>query len=315
MSARFPDRLFFRIKIQQPGVRGVFAPDQYQLIDFGRGRKLERFGSLLIDRPCPAADGLSPLLPDRWTGAHARYQRSSNRDGQWLPPGALPDTWIVRHEGLVLELRPTPFGHLGIFPEQAENWDWLSEHLRTAGARPRVLNLFAYTGGSTLVAAAAGAEVVHVDAAKNIVDWARRNAELSALGDASIRWISEDAATFVRRERKRGASYNAVILDPPSYGHGPKGQVWKIEQHLESLLTACGELMQAGPRLVLLTCHTTSFTPVGLRQILRTTCLRDRNDRIETRPLTLCTKTGRHLPSGLVARWASDPHRPPTTDH
>jgi 23S rRNA (cytosine1962-C5)-methyltransferase len=284
----------------------LFAPEQYQLIDFGRGRKLERFGSYVIDRPCPRAERLKPASPDRWNSAHSRYERLGDGDGQWLPPGALPTDWMVRHDRWAMEIRPTPFGHLGIFPEQAENWDWLTERLRAVGSKLRVLNLFAYTGGATLASAAAGAEVVHVDSAKNIVGWARRNAELSGLSGAPIRWISEDAQTFVGREVKRGIRYDAVILDPPSYGHGPKGQVWKIERHLKPLLSACGQLMQDSPKLFLLTCHTTSLTPAVLREILSRTCIPDGFERIEARPLMLRSADGRRLPSGTVARWGRE---------
>jgi 23S rRNA (cytosine1962-C5)-methyltransferase len=282
----------------------VFTPDQYQLIDFGRGRKLERFGPHVLDRTCPAAERLKPSLPNRWTEAEARFDRTDEGDGQWSPPDCLPDRWRIRHADWSFEVRPTPFGHVGLFPEQAENWDWLIQQLGAVSTAFRVLNLFAYTGGSTLAAATAGAETVHVDAAKNVVNWARRNAEQSALAGAPIRWICEDAATFVRRELRRGARYDALILDPPSYGRGPKGQVWKIDRHLEPLLDACGQLMQRRARLILLTCHTAGYSSNALRRLLARTCVAGNASQIEARMLTLSSSSGRQLPSGLVARWS-----------
>ena len=282
----------------------VFLPDQYTLIDFGGGRRLERFGEQLLDRPCAAADRRPMASPGRWRHATARYDRSEQGVGAWSPPGSLPAQWTVRHAEWVLELRPTPFGHIGLFPEQAENWDWLVAHVPPRGPRFKLLNLFAYTGGSTLAAASAGAEVTHVDAAKNVVAWARHNAALSGLADAPIRWITDDAVAFASRELRRGRSYDGVILDPPSYGHGPKGQPWKIERDLEPLLAVCGDLMHRQPQLVLLTCHTPSLEAADLRRLLGRTCA-DRPKRIEARPLAPRAIDGRQFPSGLVARFSS----------
>jgi 23S rRNA (cytosine1962-C5)-methyltransferase len=210
----------------------MFASDQYELVDFGMGRKLERFGAYLLDRPTLAAGDYVKRLPELWENVDARYTRTSGETGEWRGEVELPASWIIRHEPFALEIKPTPFGHLGVFPEQAENWDWIGERVHAFIAaherRPKVLNLFAYTGGSTLAAATAGAEVVHVDAAANTVAWARRNAEVSGLSDAPIRWIVEDARRFVDRELRRGNRYDMVIADPPAYGHGPKGETWQI---------------------------------------------------------------------------------------
>jgi len=280
----------------------VFLSEQYQLIDFGQGRKLERFGEYLVDRPCPAAERQRRASAPLWTAVAGRYEtQSDGRDG-WTAPLRLPPTWTIRHGTFAFELRPTPFGHLGVFPEQAENWDWIAGRLRSQPAACKALNLFAYTGGATLAAAAAGAHVVHVDAARNVVAWARRNAALSGLGDAPIRWISEDARLFVRRELRRGARYDAVILDPPSYGHGPKGQAWKIEHHLEPLLADCRELLRGGLGLVLLTCHTPGFALDDLRQLLARTCVQERPGRIEAKVLNIRSSAGQSLPSGMVVR-------------
>jgi 23S rRNA (cytosine1962-C5)-methyltransferase len=226
----------------------MFAPDQYELVDFGMGRKLERFGPYLLDRPALAAGDYVQRLPDLWQQADSRYARTSGETGEWRGKSDLPASWTIRHEPFALEIKPTPFGHLGVFPEQAENWDWIGERVRAFVAasperRPKVLNLFAYTGGSTLAAAAAGAEVVHVDAAANTVAWARRNAELSGLSAAPIRWIVEDARKFVDRERRRGNRYDMIIADPPAYGHGPKGESWQILRDWTTLFAAMSSLL------------------------------------------------------------------------
>ncbi len=281
----------------------MFFPDQYELIDFGCGRKLERFGQYVLDRPSVAADCPQIRHGERWNQAAARYERGESARGKWISAHELPATWWVNHHGCTLELRRTPFGHVGLFPEQTGNWDWLRE-VQAASREPlRLLNLFAYTGGATLAAAAAGALVTHVDAARNVVSWARRNATLSGLADAPIRWISEDALTFVRREVRRGNHYQGVILDPPSYGHGPKGQVWKIEQHLPNLLEACADLIAPDPRLVCLTTHTEGLSTGCLRALLAQTKVAPNSRQIETTEMSLITSDGRRLSSGRGARW------------
>jgi 23S rRNA (cytosine1962-C5)-methyltransferase len=225
----------------------------YELLDFGEGRKLERFGGVLLNRPSPAAEGVAKSRPDLWAGATARFRGPRTGDGSWSPNSKLwaPTEWHFVHEGEAafrLQLEVLPSGQIGVFPEQRANWDWIARQVVRAkpqavdGRLLRVLNLFAYTGGSTLAAAAAGAEVVHIDSAHSSVDRARQNALLSGLRDRPIRWIPEDAVKFCQREVKRGNRYDAVILDPPSYGHGPKGEPWKIGEHLLPLLELCGEL-------------------------------------------------------------------------
>jgi len=291
----------------------MFTPDQYQLLDFGHGRRLERFGPVVLDRPCPAADEVAPSDPSLWDTADARFMRTDGKEGEWTCGRPLPDRWTISHGSLTLELKRTEFGHLGVFAEQAVNWDWLTVQISAARAanRPpdadapplKVLNLFAYTGASTLTAAAAGAEVTHVDAARNVLAWARRNADLSGMSDAPIRWIAEDAQKFVRRELKRGNRYDAVILDPPSYGHGPRGEVWRLGKHLPKLLAMCGKLTAGHRRFLLLTCHTPQFGPDRLQQLAADTLP---GGRVTARPLTLRTGGKRHLPSGVAVRWTPD---------
>lgn len=279
---------------------------QYELLDFGGGRKLERFGDVLIDRPSPAADGLPHGDPTRWREAAVRYERAAGDQGVWHGMVAaaggsepLDERWTIQHGPLALELRLTDFGQVGVFPEQADNWDWIAAQVRRCAAPPRVLNLFAYTGAATLAAAAAGAEVTHVDAARTTVTWARRNAELSGLSDRSIRWIVEDAPKFVRRELKRGRQYHAVILDPPSYGHGPNGEVWKLAEHLPELLADCAKLTAGDRRFVLLSSHTPGFGPAVLGRLLA-----DALDiaQVESGELVLYTSSSRRLPCGALAR-------------
>jgi 23S rRNA (cytosine1962-C5)-methyltransferase len=281
----------------------MFLPDQYQLCDFGDGRRLERFGPLTLDRPCPAAENVNRSDPAAWDAADARFERTDDKIGRWAAKRKLPDFWTVRHEPFRLELKRTEFGHLGVFPEQAPNWDWVAQQVRDIAGPARVLNLFAYTGGSTLAAAAEGAEVTHVDGAGNVVNWARRNAELSEMADAPIRWITEDATKFVRRELKRGNGYDAVVLDPPSYGHGPRGEVWRLSKHLAPLLEMCAQLTAGGRRFMLLTCHTPKFGSQRLAAMVKA-ALGDADSSVLTsEPMKLPAIDGRHLPSGVVVRW------------
>jgi 23S rRNA (cytosine1962-C5)-methyltransferase len=215
----------------------------------------------------------------------------------------LPETWTICHDELQFQLKPTPFGNVGVYPEQAENWDWIRSQVKRSERRLKVLNLFAYTGGATLAAAAAGAEVVHVDAAANVVAWARRNAEASGLEDAPIRWIVEDAVKFCRREVRRGNRYDAVILDPPSYGHGPKGEVWKTERHLMSLLSLCGKLTVKRRVFVLVTCHTPSLGAAELEACLADAVFGHCQSGVRAYRLEIRSADGRTLPSGVMARW------------
>lgn len=284
--------------------RTMFATEQYQLIDFGGGRKLERFGAVILDRPAPAAEGCLIVNPTAWRRAQARFHRTRGETGTWLPPGTLPTQWLLRHGRLTFELKANQFGHVGVFPEQAENWEWIAKRIRNLQRPLNVLNLFAYTGGSTLAAAEAGAAVVHVDAASNVVRWARRNAARSGLEASPIRWITEDARRFVERELRRGNRYDAVVLDPPSYGHGPRRQPWKIELHLAALTRNCAGLLSDDPAFVLITCHSVSFGPTRLQSVLRASFSRDRcPGPVGAGQLTIAAEDGRLLPSGAFARW------------
>jgi 23S rRNA (cytosine1962-C5)-methyltransferase len=298
-------------------------PD-YELLDFGEGRKLERFGAWVLDRPCPAAANVKISRRDAWAGAVAKFEGERATDGKWTPAASQWANGTIEIEAPLgdeptfrMQLEPLPSGQVGVFPEQWASWTWIAAQCArvcaqapsTGGATPgqspglKVLNLFAYTGGSTLAAAAGGADVVHVDAAKSVVERARQNATASALAGAPIRWIVEDALKFCQREAKRGNRYDAIILDPPTYGHGPKGEEWNIKRELLPLLELCGELTERQPKFVLVTCHTPGIGPAELSAYLADGIFGHCGQPPRTGELTLETADGRRLPSGVFARW------------
>ncbi len=278
----------------------------YELLDFGNARKLERFATWILDRPCPAAQQHTPANPKAWQNATASYDGTRATAGKWTPA---PSRWkntactiqVSNKLNTTFELAPLPSGQVGIFPEQLENWHWIAEQVRNSKRALKVLNLFAYTGGSTL--AAAGAEVTHVDAAKSMVARARGNAAASGMADLPIRWIVEDALKFCQREVKRGNHYDAVILDPPSYGHGPKGEAWSIRRDLLPLLELCGTLTAQSRAFVLCTCHTPDIGPAELSAYLSDGIFGHCGQPPRVGTLYLETAAGRKLPSGTFARW------------
>jgi 23S rRNA (cytosine1962-C5)-methyltransferase len=288
------------------------ADENYELLDFGDGRKLERFAKVVLNRPCPTVEGVTKSLPDSWPAATARFRGPRTGDGSWTPNPKqwTPADWSFAHVGQVsfrLQLEALPSGQVGVFPEQRDNWDWIARQIAratpTAGRPLKVLNLFAYTGGTTLSAAAAGAEVVHIDAAQGVVDRARQNAALSGLAERPVRWIADDAMKFCQRELRRGKQYDAVILDPPTYGHGAGGEPWKIGQHLLPLLQRCGELTAANRAFVLLTCHSPGIGPAELSAYLSEGIFGHCGQPPQSGELFLETAAGRRLPSGVFARW------------
>jgi len=277
----------------------------YELIDTGGGEKLERFGpdgesGYTVVRPDPRALWQKSVSPDVWESADATYRRTDPKTGQWLTKCNPPTPWHITYHELTFTLRPTEFKHVGVFPEQATNWNWIADRIR--GENIKVLNLFAYTGGATLAAAAAGAQVTHVDAVHSAINWANENVVASGLKDKSIRWIEEDAMKFVIREAKRGNSYDAVILDPPRFGRGSKGEVWKIEEDLPKLLNEIKKILSPHPRFVLLNAYTADLSPLVLHHLLADLV---GNVNIEFGELALQESTGKRLlPSGIFARWS-----------
>jgi len=284
----------------------MFSKDQYQLLDFGDGRCLERFGEFVLDRPSPAATGVPQQNVELWDSAHASYIKRDANEGGWHSANQMPLSWKIKHEKWDLELKLTDFGKVGVFPEQSGNWDWMTRQLKDSGETLKVLNLFAYTGGATLAAASCGAEVVHVDSAQNSVLWARRNTVSSGLTGQSIRWITEDSRKFATRELKRGNKYHGVVMDPPSYGHGPKGEVWKIQQDLDELLDLCMELTEHDRRFILISCHTEGYEPADLEQKLRRALGSRHGGAFESGGLAIRAADERPLHCGIAVRWRKE---------
>lgn len=235
--------------------------DQYELLDCGGGRKLERFGDVVLARPEAQASWSAALAQKRWDDADAEFVKASRGEkGEWKFRRAAPERWEMRRGELRFWVQPAPSGHVGVFPDQASHWDWIAETIGREGPRVRLLSLFGHTGLATLAAAAAGAEVTHVDASRQAVKGARENQALSGLSERPVRWIVEDALTFVRREARRGNRYEAMVIDPPRFGRGPTGEMWKLEKSLPALLAACRAVLSDAPVFVLLNVYVTVVT-------------------------------------------------------
>ncbi len=278
--------------------------DSYELIDSGEGEKLERFGQYILSRPDPEALW-QKANKDIWEKAHAIYTRKG-ASGTWKSDKTIPKKWDIEYGGLSIELRPTSFKHVGLFPEQISHWKWLESKVESQKSKvgtPRVLNLFAYTGGATLVCAKAGAEVTHVDSSKVAIDWARKNAELSGLKNAPIRWIEDDCLKFLRREVKRGNKYDVIVMDPPAFGHGKGGAMWKIEKDFFELFSLVEKVLSDTPIAVLINGYTAGYSSIAFANNLESIKARH-GGYIENGELTLKeTATERLLPAGIFARW------------
>lgn len=281
----------------------MFDHDEYQLVDFGLGKKLERFSGVHVLRECPAANGFQPQAADRFrSGQILSFNRDKRR---WTNLALVPkNDWSVRHGSVVLGLRPTPFGHLGVFSEQAANWSWL-DSIGSSIAGRRAINLFAYTGGTTLKLASLGASVVHVDSSKSVVTWARENSRLSGLADRPIRWIIDDAMTFVGREIKRGNKYDIIVADPPAFGHGAKRASWKLGRDLPRLVKGLTEICDARPTAVLFSWHSAGVDARQLGEWLQRAFRLAAAGSTETGALDLLTPDGRKLNCGHFFRWHS----------
>ncbi len=278
---------------------------EYEFLDAGDGGRLERFGPYVFNRPSPVALWRREH-PALWKDCAGDYHRSSSGGGHWTFSRKLPETWPLRWDDLVFHVKPTGFGHMGLFPEHTCHWDWVGRQVRQSEGTCRVLHLFAYTGAMTLMAARAGAEVCHVDAVPDMNDWARRNAESSGLAKAPIRWISDDVSKFVAREGRRGRQYDGIILDPPSYGKGTGGEKWIIEENLLPLLEMLLPLMSAKPRFVLFTCHTLGFSPALMKNLL-VPWIESFGGQLEAGTMVMQARgCKRVLPAGFFARWQKD---------
>ncbi len=275
----------------------------YELLDCGRGEKLERWGDKLLVRPDPQAIWNTPRSHRGWKKPDARYARSSTGGGQWADK-SVPQRWQIHYKDLTFNVGLMNFKHTGVFPEQAANWDFAREQIQKAGRPVSVLNLFAYTGGATIACAAAGASVCHVDAAKGMVQWARENAKISGLEDKPIRWIVDDCAKFVEREIRRGRSYDAIIMDPPSYGRGPSGEVWKLEENLYPFVELVSGVLSDNPLFVILNSYTTGLSPSVLTYMLQTVIGGKFGGHTVSDELGLpVSATGLALPCGATGRW------------
>lgn len=271
----------------------------YTLLDSGKGYKLEQFGSYVISRPCSQAVWQPQLTQDTWNRAHAFFSREGQNKWTYAK-GGLPEVWTLQVADITFKISPTDFGHLGIFPEQKEFWQWIQ---KTVTKGKRVLNLFAYSGGSTLAAAKAGGEVCHLDASKGMVAWARENAALNQLDKAPIRWIIDDVSKFLARELRRGSKYDAIILDPPSFGRGSSGEIFKIEEEIIPLLKSCRDLLTEKPLFVLFSCHTPGFSPLVMQHLMQQ-MMAGIPGKIDTGEMVLDGSAQvLSVPSGTFARW------------
>ena len=275
---------------------------EYCLIDTSKGERLERWGDVTLVRPDPQIIWENPEPSAEWSNPHARYIRSSSGGGSWDYRKKLPDSWNIKYKDLTFMVKPTGFKHTGIFPEQAVNWDYCDKLIRNAGRPINVLNLFAYTGGATLACANAGASVCHLDAVKGMVDWARTNAKLSGLSDKPIRWIVDDAMKFLAREIKRGNRYDGIILDPPSYGRGTNGEMWKLEDCIHELMLRCTAVLSDKPLFILLNSYTTGLSPSVMAYLLKMTVGQKYKTKISAEEIGLPVKNTRlAIPCGNTA--------------
>lgn len=276
--------------------------ESYRLLDASGGEKLERWGKTTLIRPDPQIIWNTEKDEKLWNSADARYLRSSAGGGSWEMRKAVPKSWEIEYGDLRFKIGPTGFKHTGLFPEQAVNWDYMSEKIKNAGREVSVLNLFAYTGGATLACAAAGAKVCHVDAAKGMVDWARENAALSGLADRPIRWIVDDCVKFLKREIRRGKKYDGIIMDPPSYGRGPGGEVWKLEDNIYELLEICVEALSDKPLFFLLNSYTAGLSAGVMEYLVGGTVGKKFSGRVWSSEIGLrVERSGGVLPCGSTA--------------
>lgn len=276
----------------------------YELLDCSDGERLERWGNVTLVRPDPQVIWKTPKMHPMWRKADARYIRSSTGGGHWDVLKKTPDAWRINYRDLSFNVKTMGFKHTGLFPEQAVNWDYTSELIKNAGRPVKVLNLFAYTGGATIACLNAGAQVVHVDASKGMVAWAKENAVASGLADRPVRWIVDDCIKFVQREIRRGNKYDIIIMDPPSYGRGPGGEVWKLEDEVYNFIDLCSNVLSDNPLMVLINSYTTGLSPSVMEYILGSVIVPKFGGSASSSEIGLpVTQTGMVLPCGASAIW------------
>lgn len=285
-------------------MRTVTGFDDYELIDADAGERLERWKNIILIRPDPQIIWSGSRKNPLWKNAHAVYHRSASGGGYWEALKRVPDVWSVKYEGLTFNLKPMGFKHTGLFPEQAVNWSLARELIEKEDRQLSVLNLFAYTGAATLACLKAGAKVTHVDASKGIVQWAKENAAASGLNEAPVRWLVDDCLKFVKREIRRGNTYDAIIMDPPSYGRGPNGEVWKLEQQLAELLEETGKLLSDNAVFFFLNSYTGGLSPSILNYMVSRYVVKGKGGKVTTDEIGLyITDKGISLPAGNTTVW------------
>ena len=279
----------------------------YEILDMANGEKLERWGDIVLIRPDPQIIWKEKTFPEKWKRANAKYNRSKTGGGSWENTSKLPKAWQIGYKNLTFNIKPMGFKHTGLFPEQAVNWDYMIDKIKSSNRKIKVLNLFAYTGGATVACAYAGADVVHVDSSKGMVSWAKENIESSNLTDRYVRFIVDDCVKFVKREIRRGNKYDAIIMDPPSFGRGANGEVWNIEESLYPLIELCTEVLSDDPLFFLINSYTTGLSPKVLENILYMTVNKKKKGVISSGEVGLPMKDSNIiLPCGIYGRWENE---------
>ena len=274
----------------------------YEILDMASGEKLERWKDVILARPDPQIIWKEKIFPNKWKQVNARYHRSSTGGGSWQYEKKMPESWKIQYKNLTFQIKPMGFKHTGLFPEQAVNWDWMMEKIKSAKRDIKVLNLFAYTGGATVACLSAGASVCHVDSSKGMVSWSKENVNASGLKDRPVRYIVDDVVKFVNREIRRGNKYDAIIMDPPSYGRGAKGEVWRFEEDIASLVELCMQVMSDKPLFFLINSYTTGISAKVLENILRINMKQD--GIFESGEVGLPMKDSKIvLPCGIYGKW------------
>ena len=278
--------------------------EDYKILDMADGQKLERWGNVVLSRPDPQIIWKEKSYPQKWKNINATYYRSKTGGGAWEYNKKMPSQWQIKYKELTFNIKPMGFKHTGLFPEQAVNWDWMMDKIRNAKRDIKVLNLFAYTGGATVACAAAGASVCHVDSSKGMVTWAKENIASSGLAERPVRYIVDDVVKFVNREIRRGNKYDAIIMDPPSYGRGPKGEIWKIEEKIHDFIKLCTQVMTEEPLFYLVNSYTTGLQPAVIAYMMNTEIVSRFGGSVASDEIGLPVKeNGLVLPCGASGRW------------
>ena len=282
--------------------------EDYKIIDMADGQKLEKWGNIMLSRPDPQIVWKNKSYPDEWKKADAIYSRSKTGGGSWSYKKKIPQTWQIKYKNLTFNIKPMGFKHTGLFPEQAVNWDWMRNKIKNARREIKVLNLFAYTGGATVACLEAGASVCHVDSSKGMVSWAKENVTASGLAEKKVRYIVDDVVKFVNRENRRNNKYDAIIMDPPSYGRGANGEVWQFENNIYELVELCAKVLSDNPLFFLINSYTTGISSTVLANILNLTIAKKYKGKVESGEIGLPMENSQLvLPAGIFGRWEEVP--------